>query len=105
MGLMGLISLSSCVDTDEYDDTATENFEALWKIIDEHYCFFDYKQQAYGLDWQAVYNKYKVRVNNNMNTVQLFEVLCDMLAELRDRPIRKTIVMLWSATIWVPTTR
>ena len=84
MGLMGLISLSSCVDTDEYDDTATENFEALWKIIDEHYCFFDYKQQAYGLDWQAVYNKYKVRVNNNMNTVQLFEVLCDMLAELRD---------------------
>lgn len=82
--LVLLVPLVSCVDTEEYDDTANDNFEALWKIIDEHYCFFDYKQQAYGLDWQAVYNKYKVRVSNHMNTVQLFEVLCDMLAELRD---------------------
>ena len=31
-----------------------------------------------------VYTKYKVRVNDNMSTVQLFEVLCDMLGELRD---------------------
>jgi C-terminal processing protease CtpA/Prc len=52
--------------------------------MDEHYCFFDYKHHEYGLDWQEVYNKYKVRVSNNMNTQQLFEVLCDMLAELRD---------------------
>jgi len=76
--------LCSCVDTEEYNDTATGNFEALWKIIDEHYCFFDYKQQQYGLDWNAVYNKYKVRVNDNMKTTQLFEVCCDMLSELRD---------------------
>ena len=47
----------SCVDADEYEDTPTGNFEALWKIIDEHYCFFDYKQQEYGLDWNAVYHK------------------------------------------------
>lgn len=84
VSLVYLVTLVSCVDTEEYKDTATGNFEALWKIVDEHYCFFDYKQQEYGLDWNAVYNKYKVRVNDNMKTTQLFEVCCDMLAELRD---------------------
>ena len=74
----------SCVDTDEQSDTPTGNFEALWQIIDEHYCFFDYKQHEYGLDWNAVYNKYKVRVSDHMTSNQLFEVLTDMLAELRD---------------------
>ena len=74
----------ACVDTEERPDTTTGNFEALWHIIDEHYCFFDYKQHVYGLDWQEVYNKYKVRVNDNMSETQLFEVLCDMLGELRD---------------------
>ena len=76
--------LLSCVDTDEQTDTPTGNFEALWQIIDEHYCFFDYKQHEYGLDWNAVYNKYKVRVSDHMTQDQLFEVLTDMLAELRD---------------------
>ncbi len=75
---------TSCVDETERPDTPTGNFEALWQIIDEHYCFFDYKQHVYGLDWQEVYNKYKVRVNDNMSETQLFEVLCDMLGELRD---------------------
>ncbi len=75
---------TSCVDETERPDTPTGNFEALWHIIDEHYCFFDYKQHVYGLDWQEVYNKYKVRVNDNMSETQLFEVLCDMLGELRD---------------------
>lgn len=76
--------LMSCVDIEERDDTATGNFEALWTILDEHYCFFDYKQKEYGLDWNEVHEKYKVRVNDNMSSTQLFEVLCDMLGELRD---------------------
>ena len=74
----------SCVDIEERNDSPTGNFEALWTILDEHYCFFDYKQKEYGLDWNNVYTKYKARVNNNMSTAQLFEVLCDMLGELRD---------------------
>lgn len=74
----------SCVDEDELPDTPQGNFEALWKIIDEHYCFLDYKQHEIGLDWQAVYNKYKVRVDEQMGDAQLFEVLAQMLGELRD---------------------
>ena len=79
-----LILLTSCVDTEERENTPSGNFEALWQIVDEHYCFFDYKQHEYGLDWNKVNNKYKVRVNDKMNDTQLFEVLRDMLSELRD---------------------
>jgi C-terminal processing protease CtpA/Prc len=78
---MGFIG---CIDEEEFPDTPQGNFEALWKIIDEHYCFFDYKQHEYGLEWNAIYNKYKVRVNEKANREQLFEVLTDMLSELKD---------------------
>ena len=74
----------SCIDEEQYDNTPQGNFEALWKIIDERYCFFDYKQKEYGLDWNDVYNKYKVRAKEDISRDQLFEVLTDMLAELRD---------------------
>ena len=74
----------ACVDETEYEDTPQGNFEALWKIIDERYCFFDYKKKEYGLDWNEVYNKYKVRATDGIGREQLFEVLTDMLAELRD---------------------
>ena len=82
--LITLLAFTSCVTEDEQPNTRQGNFEALWKIIDEHYCFFFYKQQEYGLDWNAVYQKYKVRVNEQMTSEQLFEVLGDMLSELRD---------------------
>lgn len=75
---------TACVDEEELPDTPQGNFEALWKIIDEHYCFLDYKQQEIGLDWNAVYQKYKVRVDEHMSDLQLFEVLTQMLGELRD---------------------
>ena len=83
LGLLALVA-TSCVDITEYEDTPQGNFEALWRIIDEHYCFLDYKQQAYGLDWNQQYNIYKVRANNSIDDYQLFEVLTDMLSELRD---------------------
>lgn len=81
---------TACVDEEQYDDTPQGNMEALWHIIDEHYCFLDYKQQAYGLDWNLVHNKYKERVKGSLTRKQLFEVLCDMLAELRDGHVNLT---------------
>ena len=44
--LLLCLSLSACIDEEGYDDTPCGNFEALWKIIDQRYCFFDYKQEA-----------------------------------------------------------
>ena len=74
----------SCVDEEEYSDSPRGNFEALWRIIDSRYCFFDYKQNAYGLDWNEVYSRYSRRIDDNMSDSQLFEVLGDMLGELKD---------------------
>lgn len=79
-----------CVDEEELPNTPSGNFEALWKIIDEHYCFLDYKQHQVGLDWQAVYDKYKVRVSPVMDNRQLFEVLAAMLSELQDGHVNLT---------------
>ena len=78
------LSLTSCVDEEEYPDTPEGNMEALWRIIDEHYCFLDYKKEAYGLDWNEVGQHYRARVGGAMTKAQLFEVLAQMLAELRD---------------------
>ena len=51
------VSFPSCVDEEEMSDTPRGNVEALWKIVNERYCFFDYKRQAYGLDWDEVHDR------------------------------------------------
>ena len=88
--LLLLACLTACVDEEEFSDTPAGNFEALWTIIDEHYCFFDYKRQEYGLDWQQVHDKYRQRINNSMTDEQLFEVLAGLLSELRDGHVNLT---------------
>lgn len=84
MSLVFPFALVGCVDDEEYNDSPEGNFEALWHIIDEHYCYFSYKNQQYGLDWNDVHSKYKQRVSPNLNRDQLFEICADMLSELRD---------------------
>mgnify|MGYP003063459816 CR=1 FL=1 len=73
-------SITSCVTTDEYDDNPKGNFEALWRIMNEHYCFFTQK----GIDWNAVRNKYLKQFDNSMTERQQFEVMANMLSELKD---------------------
>ena len=74
----------SCIREELPDNTPTNNFEQLWRIIDTQYCFHDYKTAQGCLPWNDVYNKYRPRINDGMTQDQLFEVLCDMLSELRD---------------------
>lgn len=77
--------LTGCVK-EEYstDDTPSANLESLWRLMDEHYCFFDLKKQELGVDWDEVHARYKKRISEKMSNVQLFEVCCDMLSELKD---------------------
>ena len=84
VAIITILSLGSCVDEEEYADNPRGNFEALWKIVDEHYCFFDYKKEQYGLDWNAIYDKYSRQIADDMTDNQLFEVLGNMLGELKD---------------------
>lgn len=76
--------MASCVEEEEYSNDAQGNFEALWRIIDEHYCFFDYKKSTLGLDWNEVHARYAPMFNDGMTTTQQFEVLGRMLSELHD---------------------
>lgn len=77
--------LQACVGEElPSDNTPEGNFEALWQLMDEHYCFFDYKKQVLGVDWDEVHARYGAVVHPGMTGRQLFEVLCNMLAELRD---------------------
>lgn len=52
----------------------------MWTIIDEQYCFLDYKQ----IDWNAIHDKYQPLITPDMSQDGLFEVLGNMLAELKD---------------------
>ena len=76
----GLFLLFSCQDTDEYTVNPRENFEALWKILDENYCFFDYK----AIDWDEVHSRYAVQIQDSMNQFELFDLMAKMLSELKD---------------------
>lgn len=82
--VLAIVMFSSCVREEEFDDTPEGNLEALWKIIDQQYCFLDYKAETIGLDWNAAHTKYRQRLSPDMSRLQLFQVLCNMLAELQD---------------------
>ena len=76
--------LQSCITEDIPENNPKGNFEALWRIIDTKYCFLDYKNKEYGLDWNEVYSRYKNRLTDDMTNKQLFQVLAEILEELRD---------------------
>lgn len=80
--------LQSCfVDDDLHmSNDAQDNFEALWSIIDEHYCFFEYKE----IDWDSIHTAYAPRVNNEMNALALFDLCSEMLDELQDGHVNLT---------------
>lgn len=75
-----LMGLTSCHKIEERADDPRGNFEALWSILDEHYCFFKEK----GVDWDQVHDKYARRIGSEMTREELFIVCADMLDELRD---------------------
>lgn len=88
--LISLLCATSCIREDVSGNTPEANFESLWKIIDEQYCFLDYKKQEYGLDWNQVHETYAKRITPSMGWEALFEVLSEMVAELRDGHVNLT---------------
>ncbi|WP_290452200.1 S41 family peptidase [uncultured Duncaniella sp.] len=74
------MGLTSCHKIEERADDPRGNFEALWSILDEHYCFFKEK----GVDWDQVHDKYACRIGSELTREELFIVCADMLDELRD---------------------
>lgn len=75
-----LLPLAACHDLPDYESDPVGNFDAVWDIIDRHYCFLDQKH----IDWDSVYAVYRPRVGDNTNPVELFNICAAMLDELRD---------------------
>ncbi|NDV67453.1 S41 family peptidase [Dysgonomonas sp. 25] len=71
---------TSCFHEDNYSNTNKGNFEMLWKVLDERYCFFEYKN----VDWDEVHDRYAAQVTDDMNQYDFFYLMRDMLAELKD---------------------
>lgn len=80
------IFATGCINKDEYSDSAIGNFDALWSVINDRYCFFEYKN----IDWDEVYSRYRPLVAENMGRHDLFKVMSDMLAELKDGHVNLT---------------
>ncbi len=81
MAAMATLLLIACADEPERY-SANENFDMLWRIVDEHYCFFEYKN----IDWDEVGERYRkqMREKGSMTQTEFFDFLASMLAELRD---------------------
>lgn len=74
----------SCVDVEEYPISVRGDMEALWTIMDEHYCFFPEKEAELGVNWDDVHERYRRNASEGMSRTQQFEFLARMIGELRD---------------------
>lgn len=80
LSIASLLLAASCHEIPQYADNPRGNFEALWRTIDEHYCFFSEKN----IDWNDVYSRYSPMISDKMTAEELFDVCASMLDELRD---------------------
>ena len=81
-----LSGLTACIREEEYTNDPIGNFDQLWKIIDERYCFLDYK----GIDWKKIGERKRKFIEPEMDDLDLFQVLSDMLYELQDGHVNLT---------------
>lgn len=73
-------ALMSCEKADKATMDPYTNLDALWTLLDEKYCFFEYKD----IDWEAVRVEYRSRIKSDMNQFELFDLLAEMVNELKD---------------------
>lgn len=72
---------TSCLPSQPRCTDYEDNFEALWKIIDERYCFLEDKD----IDWDEVRLEYKTRLEKGVkNDFEFFALMTKMLRELKD---------------------
>lgn len=72
--------LTGCIGEEDYANDPIGNFEQLWKIIDEQYCFLEAK----GIDWDAVHDQYSPLIIPTISNDDLFDILSQMLYILKD---------------------
>ena len=59
--LLFVFILPSCMDEEPLQpNTNKGNFEALWKIIDNQYCYLDYKN----INWDSIHSVYNIKITD-----------------------------------------
>ena len=61
-------------------NTNKGNFEALWKIIDNQYCYLDYKN----INWDSIHSVYNIKITDFIDEYAFFDLMGSMLGELKD---------------------
>jgi hypothetical protein len=83
LAILALLSLLGCerllIKPDAPGDPVSI-FEEAWTFADQEYSFFEYKN----IDWDAAYQEFRPKVNEDMGDEALFEVIAEMLFLLRD---------------------
>ena len=52
-----LLFFFGCEKATEYNSSPRDNFEALWRIMDENYCFFAFKDEENDGAFAVVYKR------------------------------------------------
>lgn len=63
-----------------------EVFDALWEDVDERYSYFQEKN----IDWDSIGSAYRSRVSDQMEDLELFDLLAEMLFTLEDGHVNLT---------------
>lgn len=94
-----MVGLSSCSTPEvERNSTPRENFEFLWKTIDENYCYLDEKH----INWDSIHDVYAPKVDTLQKCgYQFFDLMEEMLNNLQDghvnvySPFDKSVCRDW----------
>ncbi|HMQ07792.1 MAG TPA: S41 family peptidase [Saprospiraceae bacterium] len=86
-----LSSLPSCNIfrlEEELADDPESVFEYLWNDVKIKYSYFELKS----IDWDSIHLKYRPAIHRNTNALELFDILSEMLFELKDGHVNLTSV-------------
>ncbi|MEX0882244.1 MAG: S41 family peptidase, partial [Cyclobacteriaceae bacterium] len=81
-----VISCEQWVISPDPENTPEQVFEYLWKDVNERYAFIEEKN----LDWDRVARDYRPKIKQDMGQLELFDLLAEMLFELRDGHVNLT---------------
>ena len=79
--ILSAFLLPSCMNEPvQQPNTYKGNFESLWQIIDNKYCYLDYKN----INWDSIHTAYAIKVDTVKSTFPFFDLMGNMLNELKD---------------------
>lgn len=78
--LILLLALTSCRTDIHHSADPVDLFDLTWRVLDQKYCLFEEKQ----VNWDSVYTLYRPLISNDMDQIDLFYIIGDMLNSLKD---------------------